>query len=1181
MAGGDMNRDKTSLKHRYDKHYLVKLILILLGCFSLIGSGLYFYTLHLSTQVTQRSAINSAEIYIKALEELRSLYTSEVVTTVKKEGILVTHDYQLIEGSIPLPATFSMLLGQRISQHDNGAKTSLYSPFPFPWRADEGGLKTDFSKQAWKFLSDNPKQPYIQFTEENGVQVLKYAKADVMRESCVACHNKHEYSPSKTWKTGDARGVLEVSLPLTDIVKYSQESLLGFFWLLLLISFVGILSICFFVIRMKKVSIKIEHNSQTKECLNALNDVMSGEQNISQMSQSILSYLAPILDAHQAAIFLAREDKAYTLTGSYALSRGENAKQKYVKGDGLIGQVIADENMIVVEEVPVDYLDLETGLGKTNPGMLVLYPVLFEGELLAVMELASLTRFAPHHFEFLDDIAHMVGIALKTTISREKTDELLILNQFQVMELKAQQEELGAVNNDLEEQARQLRESEEELKASEEELMQQSEQLRLNNVELEEKQESLKAQATELIASQKELEESAKELTQTSQYKSDFLANMSHELRTPLNSLLILSKILADNKQGNLTPEQVEEASIIHQGGQSLLELINDIMDLSKVEAGKLDLCFEAVSLINVGHNLEALFIPIANEKNIDFTISLHPSLPDLVQTDQKRVEQVLKNFLSNAFKFTKQGSVSLTIFPTEFNAEGAIGFTVADSGIGIPTSKQDMVFESFQQANGSTNREYGGTGLGLAISKELSALLNGEIQLESEEGKGSRFSLIIPDLEPDLSMRPVQECVEELPLVTATSVSDTWLDDDRDVLKPEHKSILVIEDDKSFSKILIDYARRLDFKVIATNQGEVGLGLANRYAPNGILLDIGLPDVDGLAILEALKSNAATRHIPVHVLSASDNKVASLHLGALNYLQKPISLDRIGNLLVSGDEHNDNHHKQILLVDDDQNSQVAIQHLIDNKEVNLICANNAEQAFDQLSKEHFDCIILDLGLPDTKGIEFVTQVSERVKDANTPIIIYTGQDLSAEEQKALQQLSISIVIKGSESPERLLDDVALFLNHIDEASSSVEENTLKMLHDENSMLKDRQVLVVDDDMRNVFAITRVLEQTGLIITQAENGQAAIDAVNSAEQTFDLILMDIMMPVMDGLEATRIIREMPAYRSTPIIALTAKAMPGDRQKCLDAGGSEYLIKPLDMDMLLSILRVWLYKPSQS
>ena len=1172
-----MNRERIGLKHKYDKHYLLKLVFILLFCFSLIGSALYLYTLHLSTQVTQKSAINSAEIYVKALEELRSLYTSEVVNTLQQQGVLATHDYKLIEGAIPLPATFSMLLGERIGQHDNGAESRLYSPYPFPWRKQEGGLKTEFSQQAWQYLNNNPQSVFTSFKEENGVQVLKYAKADVMRESCVNCHNKHEYSPVKEWKAGDVRGVLEVTLPLTNIVKYSQGSLLGFFWLLFSISAIAVVTTCFFVIRIKKSSVKLEQNSRTKECLNTLNDVMSGEQNISQMSQSILSHLAPILDVHQAALFLAREDKAYTLTGSYAALRGEGAKQKYEKGEGLIGQVIADKKMIVIENVPDHYLELSSGLGSSDANMLVLYPILFEGDLLAVMELASLTHFDSAHFEFLDDIAHMIGIALKTTISREKTDELLILNQFQVLELKAQQEELGAVNTDLEAQAQQLRESEEELKASEEELMLQSEQLRINNVELEEKQASLKEQTQQLMLSKKELEASAKELKQASKYKSEFLANMSHELRTPLNSLLILSKILSENKEGNLTTKQVEEACIIHDGGQSLLELINDIMDLSKVEAGMLDLMFEPVLLKDIAHSIESLFIPIANEKKLDFTISLNPNLPNLVQSDKKRVEQILKNFLSNAFKFTKKGSVRLDIFPDSFEGKSAIAFAIADTGIGIPASKQNLIFESFQQANGSTNREFGGTGLGLAISRELSSLLEGEIRLESEEGRGSCFTLIIPDLEPHQAMTPVAPIARNIVLDHVAQTGHDF-NDDRDEIKSKDKSLLIVEDDKAFTQILIDYARSIHFKVIATDKGEEGLRLADQFRPNGILLDIGLPDVDGLAILESLKANANTRHIPVHVLSAGDNKIASLHLGAMNFIQKPVSLDKIGNLL-NEEDIIEVTHKQVLLVDDDKNAQIAIGHLIDNKDVSLVCANDALEAFDHLSQSQFDCIILDLGLPDASGIELVTGVSDMVKEQQTPIIIYTGQEISTEEQKVLQQLSISIVIKGSESSERLLDDVALFLNHIDETSSTEDSNKLKMLHDENSMLKGRRVLVVDDDMRNVFAITRVLEQTGLIITQAENGQAAVDAVTRADKEFDLILMDIMMPVMDGLEATRIIREIPAYRSTPIIALTAKAMPGDRQKCLDAGGSEYLIKPLDMDMLLSILRVWLYQPS--
>ncbi|MGB0942855.1 MAG: response regulator [Marinomonas sp.] len=1175
-----MIREVSALNKKKDLNHFVKLLVSLFCFVSITGFGLYSYTLYLSEELTQKSALNSASIYTRALKKIRSLYSSEVVDAASKHGMLVTHDYDKQDGAIPLPATFSMLIGKQIGAQSD-ASSKLYSPYPFPSREDAGGLKGEFAKKAWSYLQANPDRAYSEFFELDGEPVLKYATADVMTESCLACHNSHPDSPQKSWQVGDVRGILEVTLPLNKIIEYSNNSLLGVFWLLFSISILGVLSVSFFVIRMKKDAIKLEQSALIKESLNGLNDAMSGEQNISQMSQSILGYLAPILGAQQGALFLAREDQAYTLTGSYALSRGESAKQKYEKGEGLVGQVIADKKVLIVRDVPENYLILDSGLGTSEPKMIVLYPILFEGELLAVMELASLGSFTDQQFEFLKDIALIVGIALKTTISREKTDELLILNQFQVLELKAQQEELGVVNSDLEAQAQQLRSSEEELKASEEELIQQSEQLRLSNVELEEKQESLTIQAQELMISKKELEESALELTQASKYKSEFLANMSHELRTPLNSLLILSKILAENKRGNLTSDQVEEASIIHKSGQSLLELINDIMDLSKVEAGMLDICIETTSLNGICHSLESLFMPISKDRNIGFSIALDPALSDQIQTDQKRVEQVLKNFLSNAFKFTKQGEVKLDIGSTELEGSPAVIFSVTDTGIGIPLSKQKLVFESFKQANGSTNREFGGTGLGLSISKELSQLLKGEIRLKSEEGQGSCFALIIPyTLEEKVQLiadenPPLEGLVSE-PIY---QVSSTWFDDDRDNLKPSDKSLLIVEDDQTFTKVLIEYARSIDFNVIATNKGTEGLLLAKQYKPNGILLDIGLPDADGLEILETLKANPDTCDIPVHVLSASDNKVASMHLGAVNYLQKPMEIDKIGDLLQGTSEQAEASLTQILLVDDDKDAQVAIQHLVDNSEVGLTCVSNAEEAFEQIDKKRFDCIILDLGLPDVSGMDLVKAVSHKVADFKTPIIIYTGKELSPEEQKVLQNLSISIVIKGSESPERLLDDVALFLNHIDGSHSPTQPEKLKMLHDENSMLEGRRVLVVDDDMRNVFAITRVLEETGLIITQAENGQAAVDAVTHADEVFDLILMDIMMPVMDGLEAMQIIRGMPDYQSIPIIALTAKAMPGDRQKCLDAGGSEYLIKPLDMDMLLSILRVWLYQPS--
>lgn len=1177
-----MTREVSALNKKKGLNHFVKL-LVSLFCFVIItGFGLYSYTLYLSEELTQKSAVNSAEIYTRALKKIRSLYSSEVVDAASKNGMLVTHDYDKLEGAIPLPATFSMLIGKQIGAQ-NDAESRLYSPYPFPWSEDTGGLKSEFAKKAWSYLQANPDSAYSEFFELDEEPVLKYATADVMTESCLACHNTHPDSPKGGWKLGDVRGVLEVTLPLSKTIRYSNDSLLGVFWLLLSISILGVLSVSFFVMRMKKDAMKLEQNALIKESLNGLNDAMSGEQSISQMSQSILSYLAPILGAQQGALFLAREDQAYTLTGSYALSRGERSKQKYEKGEGLVGQVIADKKILVVNDVPENYLTLDSGLGEGQPKMIVLYPILFEGELLAVMELASLGSFSATHFEFLNDIALIIGIALKTTISREKTDELLILNQFQVLELKAQQEELGIVNSDLEAQAQRLRSSEEELKASEEELIQQSEQLRLSNVELEEKQESLTIQAQELMVSKKELEISALELTQASKYKSEFLANMSHELRTPLNSLLILSKILSENKQGNLTSDQVEEASIIHNSGHSLLALINDIMDLSKVEAGMLDIYIETTSLNGICHSLESLFRPIAKDRGISFRIVLDPSVSDQIQTDQKRVEQVLKNFLSNAFKFTKQGEVKLEISVTDLEGGRAIIFAVTDTGIGIPKSKQKLVFESFKQANGSTNREFGGTGLGLSISKELSQLLKGEIRLESEEGEGSCFALVIPSAMD-----------EAVPLIADSTYSfgakaleptyqttSTWFDDDREQLKQDDKSLLIVEDDHTFTKVLVEYARSIGFKVIATNKGKEGLLLAKKYMPKGILLDIGLPDADGLEILEVLKANAGTCDIPVHVLSASDNKVASMHLGAMNYLQKPTGIDKIGNLLLGSDSDAplETVLKQILLVDDDRDVQVSIQHLIDKKEVVLSCVNNAEQAFELLDKKRFDCIILDLGLPDVSGMELVKAVSHKIEDFQTPIIIYTGKELSSEEQKALQNLSTSIVIKGSDSPERLLDDVALFLRHIEGSHTFSQPEKLKVLEDKNCMFQGRRVLVVDDDMRNVFAITRVLEQTGLIITQAENGLVAVDTVKSADAVFDLILMDIMMPVMDGLDAIKLIRAMPDYQSIPIIALTAKAMLGDRQKCLDAGGSEYLIKPLDMEMLLSILRVWLFKSS--
>ncbi len=1180
---------------RVEKTYLVKLFTILFGIFAITCFSLYNFTDNVNSKLTEKAAINSAEIYIKALEEFRTIYTSEVVGTAKLQGMEITHDYHGKSNAIPLPATLSMLLGARMGDGVNGTATRLYSPFPFPWREKEGGLVDRFSTEAWEFLQKSPDKTFFQFESTEQGQFLRYAKADIMRESCVGCHNSHEFTPKDDWKLGDVRGILEVTLPLNVSNLHAKESLLELFWILVIISSVGIATISFYSIRVRKATKHLSENSQTKERQNNLNNLLTGQQNLKGMANKLLSYLVPMLRANQAALFLSDDNDEYQLVGSYGIDLEELKQTSYKLGQGLVGQCAQDEVALTVDAIPSDYMKVTSGLGEALPKLICLFPIKYKDNVIAVLEFSSLSNVENNIDDILAPLLGIISTALHTSQSRNSIDNLLKVNQEQVLELKDQQEELTSSNQVLEEQTLQLRQSENELKASEEELKLQSDQLRASNEELEEKQESLHRQTTQLMESKKELEKSTEDLTQASKYKSEFLANMSHELRTPLNSILILSKILTENKEQNLTEEQVEEVDIIHQGGQSLLSLINDIMDLSKVEAGMLDINIDSVSFNSISQYLTNLFKPVATDKGIDFTIKIDEKLPEVIQTDHQRLEQILKNFLSNAFKFTSQGEVCLTVEHFSIGTKGlssildncsVVAFSVSDTGIGIPIDKQKAIFESFQQADGATNRQYGGTGLGLSISRELTRLLGGEIKLTSQPGKGSCFTLYLPQNlavteQALMEQSPISEPENPISINTveseAITASPLWLSDDRHLLSSDDKSLLIIEDDKAFVKVLISLVNNMGFKAIATNMGREGIFLAKDYQPDAILLDIGLPDIDGLHVLEQLKSDLKTRHIPVHVLSGTNKKAESLNLGAFNYLNKPTETETITSVLHDSFGKLARDVKNILLVEDDNNAQVAVKHLLETPDINVTFADTAAQACELLSHQQYDCIILDLGLPDISGTELVQTIRNQENSTDTPIIIYTGQDITKEEQKILEKFSLSIVIKGAESPERLLDDVALFLHRVEHDFSSQQQETLQMLHDENEMLKGRRVLVVDDDMRNVFAITRVLESTGLKVTQAENGQAALDAINNVQQPFELVLMDMMMPVMDGIEATQRIREMEQYQSTPIIALTAKAMPSDRHKCIEAGASEYLTKPLDMDKLLSILRVWLYQ----
>jgi signal transduction histidine kinase/CheY-like chemotaxis protein len=942
-----------------------------------------------------------------------------------------------------------------------------------------------------------------------------------------------------------------------------------------------------------------------------------GESNLVVMVESVVCFVSELLGAGYGVLYLL--DKKYestiavrdenaeqvlSLIASYAFSERKKVSSAIEVGEGLVGQCAKEQKPILLTQVPNDYVKISSGLGEKAPLNIFVYPVMYENEMLGVLEMASFQPFSGLQKDLVEQVSRHLGVACQNLYSKKKTESLLKASQIQSEELKTQQEELSISNENLESQARQLQQSEEEL--------------RVSNEELEEKQKALSMQKDQLEIAKRDLEIKADDLAQASRYKTEFLANMSHELRTPLNSLLILSKMLSANKEGNLTEKQLEDVKIIVEGGNDLLRLINDIMDLSKVEAGMLLVHDEEIYLADIFDNVKKTFNAVALDKGVEFNFDVGDAAPETILTDGQRVEQVLNNFLSNAFKFTAKGSVTLKCYLPQSResvllSEPSVAISVIDTGIGIAESKQQAIFEVFKQADGSTSRKYGGTGLGLAISKELAHLLHGEIDLSSREGEGSCFTLYLPREKGQ--GRPFAQSAEGLSAerqsterqstkgqstkiqsenLTAEAMDnqerpqvlksmDPFINDDRRAIQKNDRSLLLIEDDPVFAKILMGIAHRNHFKCLAANKGRDGLYLALEYQPSGIMLDVGLPDINGLKVLEQLKYNLKTRHIPVHIISGADHRQASLAQGANGFMAKPATEQEIEDVFSDISRRKWEKIKTVLVVDDEQCNQVAIERLIESENVQCEFASTGEQACEMCQSNHYDCVILDLGLPDIRGEEVLSRITNFPGRAPPPVIIYTGQEISAEQQRILSEFTSDIIIKGAESPERLLDDVSLFLHSVAGNLSDEQQAKINMLHDEDAMLQGRRVLVVDDDMRNVFALTRHLESSGLEVDMAENGQVAINLMEAEADKQDnhspieLILMDIMMPVVDGYEATRRIRKMTHCENIPIITLTAKAMPEDYVKSMDAGASEYLTKPVDLDKLLSMLRIWLYR----
>ena len=747
-----------------------------------------------------------------------------------------------------------------------------------------------------------------------------------------------------------------------------------------------------------------------------------------------------------------------------------------------------------------------------------------------------------------------------------------------------------------------LERNEEELKIQQEELKASNEEIEASNEELEEKTKALEEhnaqiqrQSAQLAESKRLIEEKANEVGRASKYKSEFLANMSHELRTPLNSLLILAKLLAANEEGNLTAEQVEEASIIHNGGLELLGLINDILDLSKVEAGKLAVAAEDVTLDSIVLRMRQQFSPLSKEKGVQFPINVSDDIPATLHTDAQRVEQILKNLLSNAFKFTEQGSVTLEVCRPDKEVKlqrgslhygNAIAFSVIDTGIGIEPSKFKDIFEAFQQEDGSIDRHYGGTGLGLTIARKFAHLLGGEIHVTSQKGRGSRFTLVLPvnladataEEAPAAFVAATQESTRlELKVMPKTAVAE-FIADDRRNLADKDKVLLVIEDDPAFATTLIKIARKRGYKCLAAGDGKTGLVHAMEQPVTAILLDLKLPDIDGMQVLDQLKHNLRTRHIPVHIISGrEEGNLVSLRKGAIGYLTKPVEVEAVNNVLIKIEELLQSEVKQVLVVEDDKKTQIALQSLLRKKDLQITIAGQGAAALKELAETKFDCVILDLQLPDMTGFEWLEHMEKEADENETPpVIIYTARELTEEENRQLSRYTGSIIIKGANSPERLLDEVTLFLHSVESTLSSEQQEIIRMQHDSSRVLQGRTLLLVDDDLRNTFALSKLLKKQGMNIVIADNGQMALDKLRE-NKSVELIIMDIMMPLMDGYQAMRAIRAQKSLGKIPIIALTARAMPEEQEKCMAAGANDYLTKPVDIERLLMLLRVLLYK----
>ncbi|WP_305823695.1 response regulator [Massilia brevitalea] len=903
----------------------------------------------------------------------------------------------------------------------------------------------------------------------------------------------------------------------------------------------------------------------------------AGIHSLEPLAQAVLDHVVRYVGGTVAAMYVRNDEGVLRRIGAFGFSNEEERNLVIEPGASLASQAANENRLITVDNLPDDYMKVASSLGESVPREVVIAPINNFGKVKGVIEIGFLHGIRERDVEFLKLIADNVGASVAAVVYRQRLQDALSETQALNEELQVQQEELRTANEELEEQSRALEESQSSLENQQAELEQTNDQLAEQALNLDMKNAAL-------TEAQDQLRARALDLERASRYKSEFLANMSHELRTPLNSSLILAKLLSDNVPGNLNEEQVRFAQTIYSAGNDLLNLINDILDISKVEAGKLELLPEDLPLRRTVEGLGRTFEPLAKQKELQFTVTVEPNVPASIHTDRQRLEQVLKNLLSNAVKFTEQGAVSLTVSATD---EGWVQFTVQDSGIGIAPEQQERVFEAFHQADGTTSRRFGGTGLGLSISRDLTSLLGGTLVVSSTPGEGSSFTLSLPKsgavaATPPAPRAPAPQlrAARPAPAPVAAPAAEPAqppaerFPDDREQPVAGRRTVLVVEDEPGFARILYDLAHDLGYRCLVGLTAGEGLELATNNGPDAILLDIRLPDGSGLSVLQQLKDNPATRHIPVHVVSSMENGNEALHLGAIGYALKPTSREQLEDVFRKLQEKSSQQIKRVLLVEDDERQRDSVTALIADADVQISAVGSGEEALALLHSEIFDCMIIDLKLPDMQGNELLQRMSQEELFSFPPVIVYTGRNLTRDEEAELLKYSRSIIIKGARSPERLLDEVTLFLHKVESKLSTERQHMLKTVRGRDRVFEGRTILLVDDDVRNVFALTAALEQRGANVVVGRNGFEAIARLDDVPG-IDLVLMDVMMPGMDGLEATRRIRADGRFGRLPIIAITAKAMKDDQEQCLAAGANDYLAKPIDLARLYSLLRVWM------